>query len=683
MRKENKEQNKDMKKSARKEEDKHLQDEKDARNRQSINKDENKSDEYYNPENNKNIVSCTTSVTKNYPEENNNNTNSNNESKMLTNTETTSEDNNFINYNRIENMKLLIIEIRGVMAKETNKDDTFSCPCAIKVPLQNLTDIFKHYGILLSCMKNHIKVILFSERLFLQIFIFELNILGFFNEKPITIPDVLVGNKEKNFYEQDKYVCSYKTFLNDGNIHINCEQEIDSLCYKYFKLFSKGREGRSHLYIDLLLFLLLKRKESERFFVVFKNYSKTTFGYRFALLLSLQSGCCREGNEIYREMSNNTSAKQEGFIFDFKKRINTEEKMDKVKTLKSISENNLNEKYIAKKDIDTFSVKSAIDNFAFEFLNNLLNDESVFKNFEELFELENNKYKTENIINESKNNKINDKSCLFLFRVIDYIYEIIELKKEAIVWFEEKNIKQTWENNVREWALSRNSDNIKIEYSMIKNCMQYKKYEEGYLIYSLLENKDDECLLKTSVLCLCALKNTGDRIWIERICDLLQACAIRNKNKTCCAVTNNILDQIKSVEDDGREILLINFLRILEKFHLEENEEITNCLLKGFCTLCMECKDTKTCDICYKYTLKIYKKWKNTHEGFFFFKSKSKLSDSIYSHVLGVCDENNDCGSFHDICKDILESRNEIGSSILYRLEKYHRKCNCGRFNRC
>ncbi|KAM0677640.1 hypothetical protein BDAP_001786 [Binucleata daphniae] len=274
-------------------------------------------------------------------------------------------------------------------------------------------------------------------------------------------------------------------------------------------------------------------------------------------------------------------------------------------------------------------------------------------------------------------------SAILLKRVIDYIQDLIEIEVEIENWYEQKSIKQNWENNVKKWAMTRELDNIKIEKSMIKTCTQFKKYEEGWLIYISINKKDDDCLLKILNLCLCALKNTGKQVWIERICNLLQSCAEEKRKDICCTVTNNILDQIRCIHDEKTEILIVNIYKILEKFHLEENEEITSCLLKGFCTICCACKNTRTCAMCYKYAIKIYNKWKQSQESFFMFKKKSKHSDNIYSYVLGVCDENNDKNSFNAVCNDILKSDNEIGDNTLFRLEKYHKKCSCGRFNGC
>ncbi|KAM0674433.1 hypothetical protein GVAV_002046 [Gurleya vavrai] len=576
-------------------------------------------------------------------------------------------------FNKIETMKFLVKEIKNYLLIPRKNEKSKNCVCYNEIPLENLTDIFKNYGMLVYCIKNHIFILEFNPTLFLKCFLLELLILSYFDEKPVTICDILSEHKKKDFYEREKYICAYKIFFKEKEIHVNCEQEVDSLTYKYFKLFIRNNESKSQNFFDLLLFLLLKRKESERFFNVFKNYNKTSFSYRFALLISLQNQCCLEINEVMK-MVNDENMKQEGIIFKIHEK--TKKKAENFNLKKSTCNSvcDLNE---VNKKLETFSVKSSIANYPFDLLNKILDDESIFKNFENLFIPENNLYDLNDL--ECINYDINSNCKILFVRVIDFIYDILEFNKEINVWFEEKKIKQVWENNVQEYARGRNKDSS-VEHSMIKTCIHYKKYEEGYMIYKFLRQKDDACLLKTSILCLCALKNTGNNIWIERICDLLRDCAVRKNKEACCTFANCLFDQVKCMHSQERDVLLINVICILEKYHYEENEEMTSILLKGFFSLCFDCKDAKTCEMCYKYTLKIYKKWRNTQEGFFFFKRKSRLSDRIYSYVLAMCDENNDKNAFNSVCRDILDSTNESSENILLRLENYHKKCNCDKF---
>lgn len=607
-------------------------------------------------------------------------------------------------YNRIEHLKSLINDIRKILCNQ-EKNRCKTCPCSNELSYKSLEDIFKGYALITFCLLNHSITTKFIPELFLKSFILEINLLEYLRIQPLKIPDVLFSHQCNDKADIKKYIAAYKTYMNDTKVHINCEQDIESLTYKYYKTYCV--RNRNTYYDDLLLFLLLRRNESERFFAVFKKTEKNIFGYRLALLLSLFNECCRESADIFKEIKKCRNIPGEGILKDLKEKYSS--------TLKDIKDSEIEmedecymalieKKYFSTEDQVSFKSNSSLSIFSdITFLKKVLDDESMFNKFESVFDetirnfeinIKENKeavsIKNEDEVTTILNSLTND-SLVILIRIVFYSFNLMGFDKEMNSWFQEKKIKMDWENSVRNWAISREGDKVGLDHAMINHCTRYAKYEDGYLIYSMQEQKNEYCLLKTAVLCLTAFRETSEKIWIERICDLIQICANGKMKSVCCAMADSLLNKLVFVNEEGRELLLVNLIEAIERFHLEEDEQMINILLKGFFSLCTECKNTKTCDLCYKYALKVYKKWRESQEGFFFFRKKSKLGDNIYSYILGVCDEHNDCDSFHKVCKDILKSNEKIGDCVLGRLEKYHRKCECHvydcengeKYNRC
>lgn len=568
-------------------------------------------------------------------------------------------------YDRLKHMKTCVVEIKKFM--DDSKDEVGGdCPCKIDVPLKSLTDVFKHYGVLCHCMVYHKKSMTFDFGVYIKVFLLEISLLEYLYEKPITIPEVFFGSQNRN-EEKDQYVASYKTFFNETRIHINCEQDIESLSYKYYKHYAKSTKNLGY-YVDPLLFLLYKRRESERYFLVFGNYSKTLVGLRIALLLSLFSECCKEVDEVKKIHARNKVAKDEGILSDIRcdiTSINGEQ-------CNNVTEDSLD-------DIMSYNSNSSKTiGSDCSYIKKLLHDDSPFSQFEKVFSEQ---ICTEDEITRSKISKrleIDKDSALLFARIAFYIYNSIDLKKDCSVWFREREIKKTWEESVKKWAFSKNKDNgnVDMDNAMILQCSKYRRFEEGYLIFTMQAKKNERCLLKTCFLCLHAYKSTSQKIWIERICDLLKSAAVGKMKSACCAMADNILEGAIEFEEDGREMLLSNVISIVDKFHLEKQEDLIDVILRGFFALCTHCKDSKTCDMCYNYTLRLYNKWKESKQGFFF-KKCSKLSDDIYSSTLGVCDQSNHCDAFHKICRDILKSNENVGNNVMCRLESYHKKCNC------
>lgn len=590
----------------------------------------------------------------------------------------------FRSYNRHDHLVALITGIKSRLSEHKEKNNV-ECFCESSIPIENTHDIFKNYGILCYCMINHIKTIQFDFNLFIDMFILEFNLVNYLKEESKDISQILKPETEIVSEDiENQYICAYSTFIRDSKIHINCEQPIESLTFKYYKKFIKNQKQGDTSSLDYLLFMLYIRKESERFFKVFAEIPKTSFNCRITLLLSLHQNCCKNSDEILKSLKKyNTICS--GLINEIGGILEEVDVRDESSPcLNETPSPNKNQReaeiQVIKEKIKV--VEAGLDRVNLEkrlFIKKNLWDDIMFNKYDKVFSQNITLFERQKLDKFLMRYEFDENSGLILLRTTVVILNILELETDVDSWFQRKKEKYEWSNNVKKWGLNRDP---KLDADMISCCSTYRKFDEGFLIYSELVAKDEQAMTRACSLCLNAFKITEDRVWLERIYDILNNSFVNHSKETWRNLTMLIFENLRLLDLQGRKDMIVNIVEYFDRFHLEKDEHLIKCLMKGFFTMVSQCKESKLCDICHKYALFIYYKWKMKNDATFTFFKKSKVHcDDIYSYVLGVCDESNDSEKFHDICRDILRSNDGIGESVLCRLEKYHEKCRCRKYS--
>lgn len=188
--------------------------------------------------------------------------------------------------------------ILGIMdaVRSFPKRDGVEClMCQEDMKVRNLHDAFKAYGAAMSCLVYHAESV---EAVDIPVF-FETEsfILEIIQRRELReVSEVLEYHRStKDMYEdalRDQLVGLFREHFQERSMKINCEQDIESMAYRYYKAMSKEmREGLSTRDLELILVLLFRRCESTRFFRIFGNHRKTRASFRLALLMSTNPEC--------------------------------------------------------------------------------------------------------------------------------------------------------------------------------------------------------------------------------------------------------------------------------------------------------------------------------------------------------------------------------------------------------
>ncbi|KAH9411299.1 hypothetical protein HK407_06g11300 [Ordospora pajunii] len=184
------------------------------------------------------------------------------------------------------------MEMVCLLASFPKANDVECAFCQDSVSIHNLHDMFKVYGCALSCLISHIMhvhetdlSVLFSVEKFIMHKIAKkgvANVLG-----------VLAYRKSTNeMYSEilkDQLIATFKENFVDKTIKINCEQEIESITYRYCKKLGESGIALCTNHLEVLMIMLFRRNESIRFFKVLKKHSITYPIFKLALLLSMSS----------------------------------------------------------------------------------------------------------------------------------------------------------------------------------------------------------------------------------------------------------------------------------------------------------------------------------------------------------------------------------------------------------
>ena len=174
--------------------------------------------------------------------------------------------------------------------------------CTESISLNNVHDLVRIYSCMLYCMKLHCKVL--HKLSVYDIFSIETFLLNFILSDDITEIEYLIkynNNSNEIRYKKalkDQLVAIFRTFFQEKIFNINCEQEIESMLYFYYK---KIRDDKKDDYLtNFTLVILFLRKEYIRFNIIFKKFNKNRFTIKLAILFEMTEDNTKEALEKYR-----------------------------------------------------------------------------------------------------------------------------------------------------------------------------------------------------------------------------------------------------------------------------------------------------------------------------------------------------------------------------------------------
>eukprot|EP00866_Antonospora_locustae_P000281 jgi/Antlo1/281/2486 len=504
------------------------------------------------------------------------------------------------------------------------------CSSSSSQGVHTLCDLFDIYGKLLFCVTFHVSSISYIP--FLDLFILDSSVLGLITEnKEQTVENVLSDRKVVGMKRMlaNQLVARALAFFAEENIKIYCEQELESLFYKFYKkgegIFSSAKD------YNMLLWILFKRGESNRFFRVYeKMEKKNIFTYKLALLTTLEKDCLMEPSQLLNEIERRLSPEDlDGSGIHCCCEFDS--------PLQALSKNSSLAPACAPEAVGTVQCTASLGRC---------------RAYHEI---------------------CSEISSLMSGVVSDFV----QLRQ----WHEEKKEQMSWHVCVEMWSKNREDGTGLVDEAMISICTEHRKFEQGWLIYTS-SIKQEGCVAKIAFLCLKALKHTGDPKWIERVSDVVRLAGCNKMKSACCEITNSAVQIISNVSEEKRKVILKSIIDGLKT--MSNDEEVVCCLLHAFLTLCTNCKSAGTCEMCVEYANKFYEEWKvqkKKTRSFFFGGSRGTWDKKIYCNMLGVCTETENCKGFYSVCCDIVRNDMDVDVETLGRLERYHREkhknCKC------
>lgn len=251
--------------------------------------------------------------------------------------------------------------------------------------------------------------------------------------------------------------------------------------------------------------------------------------------------------------------------------------------------------------------------------------------------------------------------------------EIICLENEdKEIWKLNVNAIYGWNDKVRLWMKNREECSGILDMTMIDECISHKKFDEGWLIYTLGNGHIKEEFHRLSVLCITALCKGEDNVWAVRLINIIKSAIDKHEVGICCELVQDIFNRIASIPEKLRYKIIREFINRIRV--MENDEKIVTYIIKGINELCKKCRNTETCDICVQHANMVYKEWKRNNTGGIFFKSHSKYENEIYENMLDMCDTIQDCNGFMNVCKDLINNEAKINRSIYKKLQTVHNK---------
>lgn len=215
-----------------------------------------------------------------------------------------------------ENRRNMLAMVEAISSFRKRED--IECSFCQDIPrIHSLHDAFRLYATALSCLVYHCESVEKTDLLVL--FEAESFILKRVQSRVLwKISEVIEYQRSiRDTYEdalKDQLVAVFKTHYTEQSIKINCEQDIESVTYRYYKRLSdKMRRELDSRDLEAVLGVLFRRNEFTRFFRVFERSRKTQLGFRLALLLSADPECHVPTNVLLKE-AKDFSFEQDGFF---------------------------------------------------------------------------------------------------------------------------------------------------------------------------------------------------------------------------------------------------------------------------------------------------------------------------------------------------------------------------------
>lgn len=523
--------------------------------------------------------------------------------------------------------------------------------CDSENKIKTRCDLFEVYGKLLSCVTFHLSTI--SSVPFVDLFILDNFVLGLImDKKDYSIENTLCETKdlERRVLLSNHLVSKAKTFFSEENIKIYCEQELESLFYKFYR---KAEDlFRNHEECNLLLWILFKRRESDRFFRIYKVMEKkSVLTYKLALLFTLEEDCLKSSDQLLEEIERKFSP----------------EDLSRSNLPKCCGTYHEQREYVGRAHPMVFSEESSEEASRFRETNigRTCRAENIFSVCS----------------HKSSEPQERCKTCLkFYNEITTVLYGSISDFEQLKEWYTKKKSQMGWNSCLEMWSKNRADGTGLVDEAMIAICAEHKEFEQGWMIYKS-SAKQEGCVSKAALLSLRALKHNGGTRWITRVSEVVQLAATKNMKHVCCEITSNAVQIISNISEERRKTILKCLIDNIRT--MAHDEEVMCCLLKAFLTLCTKCKSAGTCEMCVQYANQFYDEWKAHKERTksFFFGSKSIWEKKIYCNMLGVCTETENCKGFYSVCCDLVRNGMDVDCETLSRLEKYHmekhKNCTC------
>ncbi|EOB15192.1 hypothetical protein NBO_7g0010 [Nosema bombycis CQ1] len=175
--------------------------------------------------------------------------------------------------------------------KNLKKNSEDCLLCQNKFKIHNIPDLIRIYSMIMHCLTYHCTSIVHFE--IEDFFVVEVFLLKFIMKPEFkNIESIILFNNNHNekLYKEslrNQLIALFQTHYHEKKIAFNCEQEIESLLYKYYKklkLLGKTEYLDKPKYLLLILFL---RNEYERFSKLFKDVEKDNFNLKLGILMNI------------------------------------------------------------------------------------------------------------------------------------------------------------------------------------------------------------------------------------------------------------------------------------------------------------------------------------------------------------------------------------------------------------
>ncbi|KAF9761695.1 hypothetical protein NGRA_2456 [Nosema granulosis] len=266
-------------------------------------------------------------------------------------------------------------------------------------------------------------------------------------------------------------------------------------------------------------------------------------------------------------------------------------------------------------------------------------------------------------------------STMSNFDLLKDIFYIVDLSKEHSKWLEDAKVLFEWNEKVKIWSKNRNDCSGSVDKSMVEESIRARRWDDGWCIYKLGSKGVKEDFHKICILCIKALVDEKDELWVSRLLDVLEAAISMNKVDICCDIIDDLFDRINIIDEKYRFTILSEFIKKVSR--MEGDEKVVNHIIRVISRLCRTCNGTEACEFCVDHVTSIYNEWKRNNTGGFFFKHHSKYETEIFENMMDLYCTIEDSNKFVGVCRDLVENDTKINKEMSKRIQNVHNKtCN-------